>query len=145
MKYISIILLFFVNISTLKAQIPFVEYQAVPNYQVNAQGNLVPIESGTPLFQYNKTNKQGAFPIIGGYTIMQNGKLKRIKIKVNRTIVNGIEYTYLRGVQTQNPSMWNECNTQAVKIDEYTDNEIVVNNFEWKADNTIYGTIYFNF
>lgn len=144
MKYLIIPLLLLAHFSIATAQIPFVEYQAVPDYQVNSQGALVPIESSTPLFQNNRTTKQGNFATIGGYTVTQSGKMKRVKIRVNHIILNGIEYAYLRGVQTQNPNMWSECNTPAVKVDEYSDSEFIVNNFEWKVDNAQYGTIYFN-
>lgn len=144
MRHLSIFIFLFCT-CILRAQVPFVEYKVVPNYQVNAQGVLVPIESGMNILQNNQIKKQGDFPIIGGYTITQNGKLKRVKIKVNLATYNGINYAYLRGVQTQNPNIWNECNVQAIKIDEYADSEFIVNNFEWKVDNAIYGTIYFNY
>lgn len=127
----------------LNAQIPFVEYKVVPNYQVNSQGVIVPVENRYSNPHPIKVNEKNKFLTIGGYTITTNGKLKRIKIKVNKISSYGIEYAYIRGVQSLNPNIWNECNTQAEKVDEYTDNEFISNNFEWKV-NTAFGVIYFN-
>lgn len=147
MKYqiLMALILFGVN-SHLKAQIPFVEYQAVPNYQVNAQGAVVPIEIISPFSHTDNSNKQQKYSIIGGYTITPNGNLKRVKIQVNGVSNSfGGLIVYLRGTFNSTHSIWNTCNTQAVKVDEYIDGEYLSNNFEWKVDSYAYGTIYFNY
>lgn len=147
MKIIATVVSTFLSV-TIYAQVPFVHYEVVPNYQVNSQGVIEPIQ-GNPFQQNNTANSRNAkpqYPVIGAYFVDSNNNLKRIKIQVNSVSDSfGKATIYLRGTYNSTHSMWNPCNTQAVKVDEYMDNEFVVNNFEWKVDNAVYGTIYFNF
>lgn len=143
------ILFLFVLCSTLNinAQVPFVYYEPVPNYQVNPQGVIVPIESNPFGNNVSKPTKQKTtFPIVGGYTKDSNGKLKRVKIQVNSqsSFLGGVS-VYLRGTYNPIYSIWQPCNTQATKVDEYMDGEFISNNFEWKVSSIAYGTIYFNY
>ena len=40
---------------------------------------------------------------------------------------------------------WRDCNNRAIRVNELSDNEFVVNNFEWKVEHSAIGTIYFNY
>lgn len=127
------------------AQVPFVEYKVVPNYQINTQGNLVPIENISNFQSGRKLDSTQQFTTICGYTITPNGKMKRIKIRVNSAESNGITHTFLREVFNSTSNSWFKCNTMVFGVDEQLDGEFISNNFEWKVENPYYGTIYFNF
>lgn len=147
MKIIATVVSTFLSV-TIYAQVPFVHYEVVPKYQVNSHGLIEPIQ-GNP-FQGNNTakfrNAKPKYPVIGAYFVDSNNNLKRIKIQVNSVSDSFGEATiYLRGTYNSTHSTWNPCNTQAVKVDEYMDGEYLSNNFEWKANSYIYGTVYFNY
>ena len=128
-------------------QVNFTEFITVPNYQVNSQGKLEPIQ-GSPFQQgstYQRSTTKQTFPVVGGYYVDSNNKLKRVKIRVNGVSNLGQPSVYLRGVYNADYNMWNDCNTQAVKVVEVSDGEYLANNFEWKVSSQFYGTIYFNY
>ena len=130
------------------AQINFTEYITVERPPINvrqSQSNPFQMES---MSQRRTTNQHAtpkqSFPVVGGYYV-NNGNLKRIKIKVNSVSNLGQPSVYLRGVYDASYNMWNDCNTQAYRVEESLDGEYLANNFEWKASSLSYGTIYFNY
>lgn len=138
-------LVFAVNLLGMD-QIPFVQYEAVPNYQVTPQGGLESIPTDPFLQKNNNNGKRNSYPVIGGYYIDSKYNLKRIKIQINEVSNSfGGGSIYLRGTYNNTYSVWIPCNTPASKVDSYMDGEFLTNNFEWKVDNAIYGTIYFNY
>ncbi len=131
--------------SSVMAQVPFVHYEPVPSYQVNSEGKVVPLETTNQFRNNNGVSIKDRFSTIGGYTIISSGQLKRVKIKVNPSSSLGMESIYLRAVYNSYTNMWFNCNTQATKVDAYSDTEFIVNNFEWKVESPNSGIIYFNF
>lgn len=115
------------------SQVPFVTYEAVPNPQSN-----IPINSNSSqvkTYEYQRdTRQQAKFQIVAGYhydNYSQN--FKRIKIRVNAINVYGQPQVYLRGVYNAQYDRWSNCNQQAAKVNSTFDEEVIVNNFEWKA------------
>lgn len=142
-----ITVLFICIFNMICAQVPFVEYQVVPNYTFNTNGQIVPMSNTNPFGStlQTKKNVNNNYTIIGAYYIDLNNRLKRIKIQVNSTSYLSIQSVFLRGVYNNDYNSWSVCNTLASKIDPYMDGEYLANNFEWKVNNATYGTIYFNY
>lgn len=130
-------------------QVNFTEYITVPTPPINVptpslRGNTYQQPQQQYQQNYQQPTQKQTFPTIGGYYIY-NGKLKRIKIRVNGVSNFGQASVYLRSVYDNTYNMWNDCNTQAYKVDEAFDGEYLANNFEWKVSTNFYGTIYFNY
>ena len=143
MRFLVALLIIVAGCISIEAQVPFASYQAVPNYQVNNQGQIVPIGGVDPFESANSQPQEERFAVIGGYYVDSKDKLKRIKIKVNTE--GGVfgENVYVRGTYHQN--YWLSCNTPATKVETYMDGEYLANNFEWKVYNQSVGYIYFNY
>lgn len=76
----------------------------------------------------------------------QNWKRTKIKVNVVNSSLGGIDI-YVRGFLDRSTYMdnWRDCNNRAFRVSNITDQEFIVNNFEWKVDRTDLGTIYFNY
>lgn len=160
MKKIFSILAFTVLPTAAYSQLPLVEYKPV------IIGN-----SNNTSKEYIHRNTNGYFPNVPSYstpnrsTAEQNNKtigayifdkesqrFKRIKIKIYLTETQiGETEIYIKAVLDRSSyrESWKSCNNRAIKVSALFDNEIIADNFEWKAENitigSIIGTIYFNY
>lgn len=156
MKKIISILVFTVLPTVAYSQLPLVEYKPVIVGKSNSNSSN----------EHTRSNSNGYFPnvpsystpnrsttqnyqTVGAYFYDTDSKsFKRTKIKINltETYFGEIEI-YLRGVLDRSlyRESWRDCNNRAIRVNELLDNEFVVNNFEWKVERTIVGTIYFNY
>jgi hypothetical protein len=124
------------------SQVPYVQFQTVPQPTPNIGGSTNQPQLREPQFQ---TPPPQQYQVTGGYYYDNYSKsYKRIKIKVNATNSYGQTQVYVRGIYNSQTNMWFDCNTIASKVTSYNDSEEVANNFEWKTRSQL-GTIYFNY
>lgn len=138
------------------SQVPLVEYKPV----------IVDKSNSYRSNEYNRDNNNGYFPNVPSYSTpnrsitqnyqtvgayffdasSQNFKRTRIKINLERSYSGEIEI-YVRAILDRSlyRESWRDCNNRAVKVNALFDKDIIVNNFEWKVEHTIWGTIYFNY
>lgn len=82
------------------------------------------------------------FRIIGYVYNPNTNNFKRTKIKVK---LNNIHF-YLSAIYNGKTEKWHEgLHYQVKKIDSLLDSEFIQDNFEWKVEHTLIGTIYFNY
>lgn len=139
-----ILALAFTTLSTV-AYSQLVEYK--PVIVPKTRTSDVPSYS-SPNNTYQQSNQQH-YQVIGAYYFDANSqKFKRIKIKVSTVDIGyGRQQLYLRGTYNSFYESWSECNTQVQKVGQIigVDSDVVIDNFEWKAQSTTLGTIYFNY
>lgn len=138
------------------SQVPLVEYKPV----------IVDKSNSYRSNEHNRENNNGYFPNVPSYSTpnrsttqnyqtvgayffdasSQNFKRTKIKINLERSYSGEIEI-YVRAILDHSlyRESWRNCNNRAVKVNALLDKEIIVNNFEWKVEHTILGTIYFNY
>ena len=81
---------------------------------------------------------------IVGYVFNTNtNNFKRTKIKV-QSVYGSLHITAIYNGRTE---QWYDFNIQARKVGQIVgmDSELIRDNFEWKVENTVVGTIYFNY
>lgn len=150
MKKIISILAFTALSTVAYSQVPLVEYKPVTVPRSNNSGTKIP---DVPLYSmpnnsYQQSNQQ-SYQTVGAYvydTSSQSFKRTKIKINLGESYSGEIEI-YVRAVLDRSlyRESWRDCNNRASRVNELLDNEFVVNNFEWKVERTIVGTIYFNY
>ncbi len=162
MKKIISILAFSVLSTVTYSQVPLVEYKPVIVGGSNSNNNSSN--------ERNRGNSNGYFPNVPSYSTPNRSttqnyqtvgayffdtssqSFKRTKIKINlRESYFGETEIYVRAVLDRSSyrENWRDCNNRAVKVSALQDDEIIVDNFEWKVElitlGATLGTIYFNY
>lgn len=158
MKKIISILAFTVLPTVAYSQPPLVEYKPVIVGRSNGNNN-----SNN---EYKHSNSNGYFPNVPSYSTPNRSTtqsyqtvgayffdassqtFKRTKIKINfGESYSGETEIYVRAVLDHSlyKESWRDCNNRAVRVNALLDKEFIVNNFDWKVEHTILGTVYFNY
>lgn len=156
MKRIFSILVFTALPAVAYSQLPLVEYKPV----------IVGNNNNNSSNEYNQGNSNGYFPNVPSYStpnrpVTQNYQtigayffdassqsFKRTKIKINLgESYLGETEIHVRAILDRSlyRESWRDCNDRAVRVNALLDKEFIVNNFEWKVEHTVLGTIYFNY
>lgn len=156
MKKIISILAFTVVPTIAYSQVPLVEYKPVMvDTRNNNSSNELDLDNNNGYFpnvpSYSTPNRSTTqnYLNIGAYFFdvsSQNFKRTRIKINSEKSYWGETEI-YVRAVLDRSlyGESWRDCNNRAVRVSGLIDEEIIVNNFEWKVEHTALGTIYFNY
>ena len=141
------------------SQVPLVEYKPVivgrsngnnsnRNNEYNRENNNGYFTNVPSYSTPNRSTTQN-YQTLGAYVYDINSKsFKRTKIKINlEEAYSGEIEIYVRAVLDRSlyRESWRDCNNRAIRVNELSDNEFVVNNFEWKVEHSAIGTIYFNY
>ena len=82
--------------------------------------------------------------VVGGYVKTRDGRFVRVKIRVCDRI-GQYEGPYVVAVYHSDARRWmNDGTVRAQRISS-GDGQFIVDNFEWSALTTLYGTVYFNY
>jgi len=129
------------------SQIPLVEYKPVRVERSNNNSNVRTYSN--PYLDPYKINNQPQVSQSNGETIVgyvfntNTNNFKRTKIKV-KSVYGSLHITAIYNGRTE---QWYDFNIQARKVGQIVgmDSELIRDNFEWKVENTVVGTIYFNY
>lgn len=129
------------------SQIPLVEYKPVRVERSNNNSNVRTYSN--PYLDPYKVNNQPQVSQSNGETIVgyvfntNTNNFKRTKIKV-KSVYGSLHITAIYNGRTE---QWYDFNIQARKVGQIVgmDSELIRDNFEWKVENTVVGTIYFNY
>ena len=129
------------------SQIPLVEYKPVRVERSNKNSNVRTYSN--PYLDPYKVNNQPQVSQSNGETIVgyvfntNTNNFKRTKIKV-KSVYGSLHITAIYNGRTE---QWYDFNIQARKVGQIVgmDSELIRDNFEWKVENTVVGTIYFNY
>lgn len=129
------------------AQLPLVRYKPVIVPRTKTRSNTT-----TPNYnQQQYSQPQPSYTTIGAYYVdKKTNSFKRTKIKISLTQNTfGETVLYVRGVLDRSftQEYWQDANIMATKVNKYSDAEVIVNNFEYKANVYLPGiaTVYFNY
>lgn len=154
MKKIISILVFATLPVVAYSQVPLVEYKPVIIPRNNS--NSITIQNvpsySNPGYSNRQSNSSN-YQVVGAYFFDTNSKsFKRTKIKINLgESYFGETEIYVRGIldRSFHRENWKDCNNRAIKVSSLFDNEIILDNFEWKVENVTIGgylsTVYFNY
>ena len=78
--------------------------------------------------------------VVGGYVKAQDGRFVRVKIRVCARIGQ-----YEGAVYHSDARRWMNNGTVRAQRISSGDGQFIVDNFEWSALTTLYGTVYFNY
>lgn len=129
------------------SQIPLVTYEPVRVERSNNNSNVRTYSN--PYLDPYKINNQPQVSQSNGETIVgyvfntNTNNFKRTKIKV-KSVYGSLHITAIYNGRTE---QWYDFNIQARKVGQIVgmDSELIRDNFEWKVENTVVGTIYFNY
>lgn len=129
------------------SQIPLVTYEPVRVERSNNNSNVRTYSN--PYLDPYKLNNQPQVSQSNGETIVgyvfntNTNNFKRTKIKV-KSVYGSLHITAIYNGRTE---QWYDFNIQARKVGQIVgmDSELIRDNFEWKVENTVVGTIYFNY
>lgn len=132
------------------AQAPLVSYKPVIIPRSTTQPATT-IPTTPDYYPQQSAPARPSYTTIGAYYIDNStGSFKRTKIKINPTQnYFGETVLYVRGVLNRSSysESWHDSNTTATKVSKNFDSDVIVNNFEYKADVYLPGikTVYFNY
>ena len=148
MKKVLLSLLSITFSVAIYSQVPLVEYKPVRVEKSNSGNIYVPSYSNPNSNPYGTGNhsvaRQSKGETIVGYVFNRNtNNFKRAKIKV-KSVYGSL---CLTAIYNSNDQRWYDFNIQASKVGQIVgmDSEVIRDNFEWKVENTVVGTIYFNY
>ena len=129
------------------SQIPLVTYEPVRVERSNNNSNVRTYSN--PYLDPYKINNQPQVSQSNGETIVgyvfntNTNNFKRTKINV-KSVYGSLHITAIYNGRTE---QWYDFNIQARKVGQIVgmDSELIRDNFEWKVENTVVGTIYFNY
>ena len=129
------------------SQIPLVTYEPVRVERSNNNSNVRTYSN--PYLDPYKLNNQPQVSQSNGETIVgyvfntNTNNFKRTKIKV-KSVYGSLHITAIYNGRTE---QWYDFNIPARKVGQIVgmDSELIRDNFEWKVENTVVGTIYFNY
>ena len=129
------------------SQIPLVTYEPVRVERSNNNSNVRTYSN--PYLDPYKINNQPQVSQSNGETIVgyvfntNTNNFMRSKIKV-KSVYGSLHITAIYNGRTE---QWYDFNIQARKVGQIVgmDSELIRDNFEWKVENTVVGTIYFNY
>lgn len=82
--------------------------------------------------------------VVGGYTATRDGRMVHVKLRVCARLGQSVG-PYVLAVYEPNSQKWFDNKVRAQKILPMVDGQFLADNFEWSANTTLYGTVYFNF
>ena len=82
--------------------------------------------------------------VVGGYVKAQDGRFVRVKIRVCARI-GQYEGPYVVAEYHSGARRWMNNGTVRAQKVSLGDGQFIVDNFEWSALTTLYGTVYFNY
>lgn len=147
MKKVLLSLLSITFSIAIYSQVPLVEYKPVRVEKSNSGNIYVPSYSNpysNPYGSGNHSARQSKGETVVGYVFNPNtNNFKRAKIKV-KSVYGSLHITAIYNGRTE---QWYDFNIQARKVGQIVgmDSELIRDNFEWKVENTVVGTIYFNY
>ena len=129
------------------SQIPLVEYKPVRVERSNNNSNVrtysIPYFDPYNIYIHPQVSQSYGETIVGYVFNTNTNNFKRTKIKV-KSVYGSLHITAIYNGRTE---QWYDFNIQARKVGQIVgmDSELIRDNFEWKVENTVVGTIYFNY